>query len=187
MCPETLIKTYVTAVEIIPNFVFTGKIMEIIIYMNSIVNYISYLFVGVGNTLQIHDIRRNNVSSCQIFQKQRIHGIRLSESRNELVCFGNREIVLASVDLNDFRVIIRSHLVTHDWIWDIRWKNQEVIVLCANNTASLWNWKQKLNSKIVINRVKCLLYPFEIFFVRFCETWRCRREFFVGLTYFHSK
>lgn len=115
---------------------------------------------GVGNILHIFSIPEKNLCvSNPILKQHRIHGIHIGKDKQHLVCYGNREIVVAFLHFDSFSITVISRWIVGDWIWDVQWQKNEIVILTANNIATLWNWKTKQKLKIVICEEKCLLYP----------------------------
>lgn len=81
--------------------------------------------------------------------------------------YGNREIAIASFSNIDSEInlAIVSRWIVGDWICDVKWPKHpdELIILTANNIVSMWNWKNRTQSRLVRCHDKCLLYPFATF------------------------
>lgn len=150
--------------KIVFNFILAGKsyndfVMCTILF---IIHFFKWLnsISGIGNILHIFSIPEKNLCvSIPILRQHRIHGIHIGEDKQHLVCYGSREIVVAFLNFDSFSFTVISQWIVGDWIWDVQWQKNEIMILTANNIATLWNWKTKQKLKMVICEEKCLLYP----------------------------
>lgn len=122
------------------------------------------MFLGIGNVLHIFDVFSDKCYQYFITTRHRIHGIVITDCKNLLAVYGNRELVISSIYFTDTEVSLTpiNRWFVDDWIWDVKWyvDTTEISVLTANNVITVWNWNIKSISEQVICKNKCLLYPF---------------------------